>query len=181
MTTWFGRTLDGMYGLLIEEQVLRDVDRMCRDAGSVETGGILVGRYSEDLEVAIAREVTPPPLDSQRGATWFNRGIAGLRDKLRRRWSSKERTYYLGEWHYHPSVGLEPSATDIGQMFTIRDDSNYHCTAPVMVIFGQSADGDDRPIRAFVFARSNAIAEIMQLPNKSMQLTVLRAAADAEH
>ncbi len=60
MTTWFGRTLDGMYGLLIEEQVLRDLDRMCRDSGSVETGGILVGRYSEDLAVAIAREVTPP-------------------------------------------------------------------------------------------------------------------------
>jgi len=91
-----------------------------------------------------------------------------------------ERTYYLGEWHYHPSVHLEPSATDIGQMFTIRDDSNYHCAAPVMVIFGQRGDGDERPIRAFVFARSNAYAEIVQLPNNSMQRTALSSAADAE-
>jgi len=151
-----------MYGLLIEEQVLRDLDGMCRDARGVETGGILVGRYSENLAVAIAREATPPPLDSQRGPSWFNRGIAGLRDKLRRRWGSKERTYYLGEWHYHPSAHLQPSATDIGQMFTIRDDSNYHCTAPVMVICGESADGAERSLRAFVFARSSALAEIVQ-------------------
>jgi integrative and conjugative element protein (TIGR02256 family) len=168
MTTWLGRTLDGTYGLLIEEQVLRDLDGMCRDAGTVETGGVLVGRYSEDLAVAIVREATPPPLDSERGASWFNRGVAGLRDKLRRRWESQVRSYYLGEWHYHPSVHVEPSATDIGQMFTIRDDSNYHCTEPVVVIFGQSGDGDERPVRAFVFPRSSAYAEIVRLPTNSI-------------
>ena len=171
MTTWSGRTLDGMYGLLIEEQVLRDLDRMCRDAGTFETGGVLVGRYSEDLAVAIVREATPPPLDSQRGTSWFNRGVAGLRDKLRRRWGSKERSYYLGEWHYHPSIHVEPSATDIGQMFTIQDDKNYYCTEPVMVLFGQLGDGDERPARVFVFPRSNAYAEIVRLPSKAIQPT----------
>jgi integrative and conjugative element protein (TIGR02256 family) len=158
-----------MHCLLIEEHVLRDIDEMCRDAGSIETGGILVGRYSENLEVAIVREATPPPLDSQQRASWFNRGIVGLRDKLRRRWDSKERTYYLGEWHFHPSVYLQPSATDISQMFTIRDDSNYHCMAPVIVVFGESSDSAQRPFRAFVFAQSSTLAEIVYLPGIGMQ------------
>jgi len=180
MTTWSGRTRDGTYGLLIEEKVLRTLDHMCRDAGTVETGGVLVGRYSDDLAVAIVREATPPPLDSRRGASWFRRGVAGLRDELRRRWASNERSYYLGEWHYHPAVHLEPSQTDIGQMIEIRDDRNYHCAAPVMLIFGQSSDGGECSIRAFVFPRSCAYAEIARLPNNSTQRTALRAAADAE-
>src|SRR4051794_5631493 len=99
MKGWYGWTRDGAYGLRIEASALREVDRMCCAARSIETGGILVGRYSPDLSVAIVREATPPPSDSLQGRSWFNRGIAGLREMLAQRWGAKERTHYLGEWH----------------------------------------------------------------------------------
>jgi len=176
-TTWLGRTFDGKYGLLIEEHVLVELDRMCLEAGTFETGGVLVGRYSEDLAVAIVREATPPPSDSQRGMSWFSRGVLGLRGKLRRRWGAQVHSFYLGEWHYHPSAHVEPSPTDINQMFTIRDDSNYHCAEPIMVILGQAGDGGERPVKAFVFPRSDAYAEIVKLLINGLPLSALRASS----
>ena len=150
MTTWMGRTSDGAYGLLIEEPVLRALDRMCRDAGAIETGGVLVGRYSADLTVATVREATPPPSDSRRGRSWFERGVAGLRDMLGRRWRSKERTYYIGEWHFHPAAQIVPSSDDFSQMVQIAHAAEYDCQAPVMVILGASQSLGVRSLRAFV-------------------------------
>lgn len=169
MTSWTRRTDDGTYGLVIEEPALCGLDRMCGDAGDIETGGVLVGWYSADLAVAVVREATPPPSDSRQGRSWFNRGVAGLRDMLRRRWRSKERSYYLGEWHYHPSQHVEPSSVDIEQMYTIREDPNYRCEEPLLVIFGRVGEGDERTARAFIFPRSVPHKELIRLPIKAMK------------
>ena len=174
MTGWSGRTSDGSYGLLIDELALRELDRMCRDAGATETGGILVGLYSADLGVAVVREATPPPSDSRRGPSWFDRGVAGLRDMLSRRWHSAARNYYLGEWHYHPAAQVEPSAADIEQMYRIRDNPNYRCAEPVMVIFGTVAVDEERAARAFVFPPSQPHQEFMLMPDAAPAADGLR-------
>jgi hypothetical protein len=88
--------------------------------------------------MAIVYEVTPPPTDSRRGRTWFNRGVAGLRDMLARRWRAKHRTHYLGEWHCHPASIIVPSAEDFSQMVTIAKADEYKCREPLLVILGTS-------------------------------------------
>src|SRR5208283_3659858 len=103
----------------LQAPALSALDRLCREAGSVETGGILIGRYSDDLAVAIVCEATPPPSDSRRGRSWFVRGVSGLRDMLGKKWRATERTYYVGEWHYHPVAHVEPSLDDFNQMLEI--------------------------------------------------------------
>ena len=66
MKEWRGWAADGAHSCRIAASVVRSLDRMSRDAGDLETGGILVGHYAEDAMVANVTEATPPPADSRR-------------------------------------------------------------------------------------------------------------------
>jgi len=151
MKTWSGKTEDGTFAVEFHSSVLSILDRYCRDAGSSETGGILVGRYSEDLSMAFVREATPPPTDSRRGYAWFVRGVNGLREMLNKRWRATERTYYIGEWHFHPATHVEPSSDDFEQMIKISRAREYECKEPLLLILGTRKQEGQRIFRAFVF------------------------------
>lgn len=153
MTEWAGATADGSYRVLIEARALSDLDRMCQASGQIETGGVLVGYYSSDLSVAVVCEATLPPSDSRRGRSSFVRGIAGLREMFRRRWRSKIRTYYLGEWHFHPARQVEPSSDDVAQMAKIASADEYSCREPILVILCAAHRNARRALRAFVCPR----------------------------
>jgi integrative and conjugative element protein (TIGR02256 family) len=160
------RTIDGVFGLLIQRQAWNQIERLCAAADEEETGGILSGRYTAERTTAVVSEATTPPADSQRGRCAFVRGVAGLQGLLRERWSTPERTYYVGEWHYHPAAAVEPSSTDIEQMVRIAKAGNYRCPEPIMVIVGRPADSPStRPIRVFVFPAGRQIEmRITSLP-----------------
>ena len=140
--------------------VLSALDRYCRDAGSVETGGILVGRYSDDLALAIVREATPPPTDSKRGRSGFVRGVSGLSEMLGKRWRARERTFYIGEWHFHPASHVEPSGDDFAQMIQISRAREYDCKEPLLLILGASKCEGQRIFRAFVCQAEEAPMEL---------------------
>lgn len=148
--TWKGTTEDGTFSAEFEAPVLGALDRYCRNAGSSETGGILVGRYSNDLSLAIVREATPPPADSKRGRSWFVRGVSGLRDMLARRWRATVRSFYVGEWHFHPVDHIEPSSDDFAQMLEISHDRKYDCKEPLLLVLGAGEREGRRVFRAFV-------------------------------
>lgn len=150
MKTWRGRTEDGAFAVVLDASVLIALDRCCGDAGSVETGGILIGRYSDDLTTAIVLEATSPPTDSKRGRTWFVRGVNGLREILGKRWQAKERTFYIGEWHFHPASSVEPSADDFTQMLKISRAREYNCREPLLLILGAKRHAGQPVFRAFV-------------------------------
>jgi hypothetical protein len=116
LTTWTGRTAPSRYGVVVGDHVRRQLDRLCTQAGPLETGGILIGHYSHDLLFATVTEATPAPRDSRCGPSWFNRGFAELRETLDVRWQANPRTHYLGEWHYHPVPDVVPSSVDFAQM-----------------------------------------------------------------
>lgn len=163
MTDWSGRTVDGTFAVQFQATVFRALDRHCRDAGSSETGGILIGHHSEDLSVAIVREATPPPSDSRRGRSWFVRGVNGLRDMLGKRWRAKDRTHYLGEWHFHPVVHVEPSGDDFAQMVEISRAKEYDCKEPLLLILGAGQHQGRRSFRAFVCPAEGAPSELLPL------------------
>lgn len=139
------------YALRLTVEAALQFDRECRSSGTVETGGILVGYYTQDESMAIVTEALPPPKDSARSLSWFYRGVAGLRGLLAKRWNGDRRTYYIGEWHYHPASIVEPSGEDLKQMGGISADSRYQCREPIMIIVGQACVREQRPARAFIF------------------------------
>lgn len=118
----------------VEDAAIRAMEEACRRAGSMETGGILIGRLADDGRRALVCEATSKPPDSSAGWAWFRRGSGGLKTLLARRWV--EGSHYLGEWHFHPDARCEPSGPDLLAMVGIASDERYACPEPMLIILG---------------------------------------------
>lgn len=142
MTQFAWRT-EGQERLLratLPAKVLDEMLEMCRAAGKRETGGILIGRHSEDRSTAVILETTGRPKDSLFSWATFSRGSHGLRALLESRWS--ENSFYLGEWHFHPGGSPNPSHQDILSMKKIASDPDYQCPFPLLLIIGGNSRRD---------------------------------------
>ena len=128
------------FGMILPRERLSEMLRFCRKAGDRETGGILIGRYTDALDLAIVHEITGPPTDSAFGRTWFHRGWVGLQTHLLQRWRIS-RDYYLGEWHFHPGSSPLPSFIDQEQMKKISSTFEYQCPEPILLILGGNPRG----------------------------------------
>jgi hypothetical protein len=102
------RTQDRRFGLALSKERLSEILAFCRQASPHETGGLLIGRYSDRRELAVVSHVTGPSRDSMAGRTWFHRGIAGLQEIISQRWRQQE--YYLGEWILIPELSRSRAA-----------------------------------------------------------------------
>lgn len=150
MTDMRWRTVDGQYALIVGSRCWKRIEHECARSRHLETGGILIGYYTPDNSTAMVTGASSPPKDSKRGPTWFQRGVAGLSSVLRRLWYHPRRSYYIGEWHYHPSVSVKPSRDDIVQMVKISESTDYQCKEPIMLVVGEAVNGR-RLARALVF------------------------------
>jgi integrative and conjugative element protein (TIGR02256 family) len=153
------RSADGRFGLDLWVPHHRRLLELAAGGGDRETGGILIGFYTEPHDVAVVTRVEPPPRDSRRGRTWFERGTHGLRALLRELWVSR-REYYLGEWHLHPSAPPIPSGDDITQMLAFARSPQFHCSEPILVIVGGSATTSWR-LSAHVFLRDGTVIPLL--------------------
>jgi hypothetical protein len=128
------RSANKKFSVSFSSGVTADMARICLASRESETGGILIGRYSDDQAIAIVEQVSGPPPDSQHCFATFFRGIRGLQDLLNKLWAKPKKQYYLGEWHYHPLPILTPSSDDITQMSSIAASDKYACPEPILVI-----------------------------------------------
>lgn len=151
-SNWVGKTKNGEFSVQLNKPIFKVLNYLCFRARDNETGGILIGRYSDDLTTAIVEEVTGPPPDSVHNHSSFIRGTKNLNNLLRRRWYYKDRTYYLGEWHYHQSTNLDPSDEDISTMNKISQSENCKSPEPILIILGKPEENKlVQPMRIFVF------------------------------
>lgn len=144
-------SVDRQFGLRIAQKQINEMLRLCQRACPLETGGILLGHYSDLNECAVVTEITQAPVDSRSGLNWFIRGVRGLQNKLDHLWR-RNRKFYIGEWHFHPFGSPQPSPPDIRQMQEISTSEQYHCPEPVLLILGGDPKAQFLP-GAFVFPR----------------------------
>jgi integrative and conjugative element protein (TIGR02256 family) len=128
-------SVDLQFGLRIEHTQIKRIVHFCKITPGKETGGILIGYYTNDLACAVVTTISGPPLDSIVTHTRFYRGIVGLQGWIDRLWR-KRRHYYLGEWHFHPSNKPSPSPDDIRQMVIIASMPEFHSPEPILLIAG---------------------------------------------
>ncbi len=145
------RDKEGKFAVSIDSTQVARLLKQCIDAGEYETGGILMGVYNEKLDTATVTRIVDAPIDSRRGRNWFHRGISGLQVLILALWS-RERHYYLGEWHYHPNGSPEASAIDIRQMKDIASSRGYQCPEPILLIIGGNPT-DVWSVQVIVFKR----------------------------
>lgn len=149
------RSRDTRFAVRIPGPQVKSLLKFAREAGRRETGGILVGYYSTKLDCAHVTEVSAPPSDSKAGGWSFERGVRGLAKQLSTLWNASTRTYYLGEWHFHPYASPEASGDDRRQMRAISVNDDYRCPEPLLLILG----GDPNSAwdaRAYVFPVTQA-------------------------
>lgn len=116
-----------------------DVDSRIRSdspsADSVETGGVLIGRFSEASQTFHVCDLLPAPADSVRTPTKFILGTKGLTRRIEELQSTD--LYCLGTWHSHlnesgPSARDRETAGQIGHsrvipsVLLIRTPTSYH-------------------------------------------------------
>jgi len=127
-------SIENNFGLTIFAPEIRIMLEYCCNSSGAETGGILIGRYSQEHNMAIVTRISGPPKDSKSGSFFFVRGIKGLQSMLNRLWRRNE--YYIGEWHFHPYAAPIPSSTDHKQMIEFSRDKNMKCPEPILLIIG---------------------------------------------
>jgi integrative and conjugative element protein (TIGR02256 family) len=143
---------DRAFGLRIPAEILSRVLELSRGAASKETGGILVGFYTEAQDCAVVTKASGAPSDSKSRKASFVRGTAGLQRWLDKLWR-QERRHYLGEWHFHPDAEPVPSPTDEAQIKAIANADTWKCPEPVLLIVGAAAYSFS-DVRVYVFPRA---------------------------
>lgn len=129
---------DGHLNVDLTNQASRALKKEAVARRNRETGGILIGRYSDDLCLARIEVITGEPFGSRASWNWFTRGSLGLKRLLRRQWRSG--LHYLGEWHSHPLPDPTPSQTDLVAMIEIAKDPRFSCSMPILLIVGMPLD-----------------------------------------
>lgn len=149
----FFKDIKGNYCVCISQEIHRDLIELCEKSNPKETGGILIGKYSEDQTTANIMSLVPPPGNSIAKHFSFFRGNKGLLKILDKAWNNGE--YYLGEWHYHPNSKSIPSGQDIQQMHELSKFKCLHCPEPILIIVGGNSDKWE--INVMVFTNSKKI------------------------
>lgn len=159
------QTEDEKYGMKICKKFVNRILAYCQNASPNETGGIMVGYYSDDLRWAIVTDITGPTVDSIFKRNFFYRGIKGLQKFLNSKWKKKKQ-YYLGEWHFHPFSLPIPSQIDNMQMRSFANNRFLNCPEPILMILGGNPAGEWK-IKSYVFIK-----------NTKKELIILNACKD---
>ena len=116
---------DRRYGVRIPADVLKVIHDLTDQSHPIETGGILIGHYSEDRRLALITQASIPPRGSRASRWLFVRSAGGFNRFLRSLWNTPKRRYYIGEWHYHPARNVVPSHQDQQQLRDIASTDSY--------------------------------------------------------
>jgi len=157
---------DQRFGLFLPAGLFAELCALCQAAGEAETGGVLVGWYTEARDCAVVTQIGQPPSDSRRGRATFVRGTRGLKKMLEEA-GERDGSRYLGEWHFHPGASPVFSHVDAEQMTRIANSRSANCPEPILLILGGGAPNGWEP-SVHVFPRGQPP---VGLPLQTRELT----------
>lgn len=124
----------------ILKEVLDFMKQESAQSGDVETGGVLVGYRKGGDDYVIVRASKPGP-NAIRTKSRFEKDEEYCQKELLDAFNEfGEKGLYLGEWHYHPTGGNEPSGLDIKSLTEIAVQDNYRIDKPIMIILSPNLE-----------------------------------------
>jgi integrative and conjugative element protein (TIGR02256 family) len=124
------------YRVELSAEVVQAMAEQGRAALPLETGGFLVGFYSDDGATARVTQILAATSDSIAGRRDLVMGTEGIAEKLGELWRATPRRYYLGTWHTHPGGSSTPSETDDATMIEEARSKTAECPEAILVIVG---------------------------------------------
>lgn len=118
--------------------LLEKLERMRAEKLPTETGGTLVGAFDMDRQICYLVDALPAPPDSIEAPDGFNRGMAGLRERIAsvEKITASQLTY-IGEWHSHPDdCPASPSSDDVNLHQWLAGHMQFDGLPGVMLIIG---------------------------------------------
>lgn len=101
----------------IPGEVLAAMRKMAASAKPRETGGTLIGHYSEDYRMALMTHALEAKTGARKERSRFYRPPDDVDSQLAQAYErSGGLTHYLGEWHTHPEAVPIPSSTDLSTL-----------------------------------------------------------------
>jgi integrative and conjugative element protein (TIGR02256 family) len=121
---------------LVHRAVLAAIQQLAEGKRGLETGGLLIGYWTDDDRPVVTDVIGPGPgavhlpRSFQPDHTWQSEQLANLYAQ-----SGRRRTY-LGDWHTHPLGSAEPSRTDRATLRRIAATPAARTPRPLMAIQG---------------------------------------------
>lgn len=128
---------DGLICVNILPDAISEIRKEILEHYPNETGGVLIGKYDENLRLATIYLATGSPKDSEHGATSFKRGVNEIVDNIalaQKRISAG--LHYVGEWHIHPNNSPTASLADLKQMQIFAKTNQLGIRVPLLLIVG---------------------------------------------
>lgn len=151
------------FSLILTAEVINILFEFCTKSGKKETGGILVGHYSNDLTCAYITHASGPGRGSVHKRFSFFRAVGQLQNWLNNLWSNGV-FYYIGEWHFHPDSSPEPSMTDRNQMLSIAQNLKASCPEPILIVIG-GFPSKEWSLSANIFTQNGDIVTLSETKN----------------
>lgn len=124
----------------ILKEVLDFMKQESAESGDVETGGVLIG-YRKGGDAYMVLRASKPGPNAIRTKSRFEKDEQSSQKNLLNAFNELgEKGLYLGEWHYHPSGGNEPSGLDIKSLTEIADQNDYRIDKPIMIILSSEME-----------------------------------------
>jgi integrative and conjugative element protein (TIGR02256 family) len=121
----------------IPDEVLDAMRKVAASASPRETGGTLVGHYSEDRLTAFVTRALEAKTGARRQRTRFYRPPDDVDGQLARIYEETGGiTHYLGEWHSPPGATPTPSPTDLSTLRGLARSRSVASDTPIMIILG---------------------------------------------
>jgi integrative and conjugative element protein (TIGR02256 family) len=123
--------------VLVPDQLLAAMRKMAASSRPQETGGTLVGHYSEDRREAFVTSALEANTGARKQRARFYRPPDNVDGQLARIYEeSGGLTHYLGEWHTHPGGAPTPSPTDLSTLRSLASSRSVATDTPFMIILG---------------------------------------------
>lgn len=122
--------------LMIEDSLLEKLTKVALQNSPNESGGFLVGYYSQDFMTLHITDFVLP-LQQKSSSFLFERSIIGIKEVFNKLFVTKK-YYYIGEWHTHPSASSMYSQTDLKAMIEIATCETVNITNPILLILSVS-------------------------------------------
>ena len=122
--------------LMIEDSLLEKLTKVALQNYPNESGGFLVGYYSQDFMTLHITDFVLP--QQQKSSSFlFERSIIGIKEVFNKLFVTKK-YYYIGEWHTHPNGSSMYSQIDLKAMIEIATCETVNITNPILLIFSVS-------------------------------------------